>query len=171
MRHPLTKLSFLVILLYLTACTKTTDIKTTAYTGTDTILSSTGNEQAPIPPGAWNLISDSTFEGVGLGNRPVDSTGLSGDYFSFSTDGYVYTKEGNLLDTLTYQMVSDSTVIISHFGIIINGIPDTCTITGLGANSLTGSNDSGQTPETIVIESPFFLTPGGEFWRKVTLSR
>jgi len=170
MRHPSGKLSFLLILLYLTACTKTTDIKTTG-TGTNTTLSSTGNEQAPIPPGAWNLISDSTFEGVGSANHPVDSTGQPGDYFSFSTDGYVYTKEGNLLDTLTYQMVSATTAVISHFGIIINGIPDTSTIAGLGANSLTGSNDSGQTPDTLVIESPFFLTPGGEFWRKVTLSR
>ena len=76
-----------------------------------------------------------------------------------------------MLDTLTYQMVSATTAVISHFGIIINGIPDTSTIAGLGANSLTGSNDSGQTPDTLVIESPFFLTPGGEFWRKVTLSR
>jgi hypothetical protein len=158
MRHPSAKLSFLAILLYLTACTKTT-------------LSSTGNEQAPIPPGAWNLISDSTFEGVGSANHPVDYTGQPGDYFSFSTNGHVYTKEGNVLDTLTYQQFSDSTIFISDFGIIANGIPDTSTITGLGANSLTGSNDSGQTPDTLVIESPFDITPGGEFWRKVTLSR
>jgi hypothetical protein len=56
-------------------------------------------------------------------------------------------------------------MIISHFGLTANGIPDTCTITGL-----TGNLTSGQTGQRIVIESPFFLTPGGEFWRKVTLS-
>jgi hypothetical protein len=117
-------------------------------------------------PNKWDLISDSAIEGVGLGNHPVDYTGEAGDYFSFGTNGYVYTKEGNALDTLTYEMVSGSAIIISEFGLIINTVPDTCTITGL-----TGNLTSGPTGQTIVIESPLFLTPGGEFWRKVTLSR
>jgi hypothetical protein len=157
MRNPSGKLPLLAILLYLTACTKTT-------------VSSNEGESAS-PANKWNLVTDSTFEGVGLANHPVDYTGEPGDYFSFSTNGHVYTKEGNVLDTLTYQQFSASTIFISDFGIIGNGIPDTSTITGLGTNSLTANNGSDPTPQTIVIESPFAITPGGEFWRKVTLSR
>jgi hypothetical protein len=63
-------------------------------------------------------------------------------------------------------MVSDTSIIISDFGLFVNNIPDTCTITGLTAN-----NGLGLTVQVIVIESPFFPTPGGEFWRKVTLRR
>jgi len=46
-------------------------------------------------------------------------------------------------------------------------VSTTDTIKGLGANSLTTTS----TGQTIVIESPWFPTPGGLFWRKVTLSR
>lgn len=151
MKHASGKLSLLVVLLCWTACTKTTSSNATES-------AVTGNK--------WNLVTDSTFEGVGSSNHPVDYTGVPGDYFSFGTDGYVYTKEGNMLDTLTYHQFSDTSIVISDFGVILNGVPDTCTITGL-----TGNLDSGNTAQTIVIESPFFLTPGGEFWRKVTLSR
>jgi hypothetical protein len=63
-------------------------------------------------------------------------------------------------------MVSDTSIVISNFGLIVNDVPDTSTITALTAN-----NGLGLTVQIIVIESPFFLTPGGEFWRKVTLSR
>ena len=152
MKHPTGKLWFLVILLYLTACTKTA-------------VPSNDNGMASIT-GKWNLVNDSTFEGAGSSNHLVVYTGETGDYFNFSTNGYAYTKEGTVLDTITYRMVSDTSIIISDFGLILNGIPDTSTIAGLAANN--GLNPMVQ---IIVIESPFFLTPGGEFWRKVTLSR
>jgi hypothetical protein len=151
MQHPPGKLSLLVLLLCFAACAKTTG---------------SSNENSAGPPNKWNLVSDSFYYGVGAGNHPVDYAGVPGDYFSFSTNGYVYTKEGNVLDTLTYQLVSDSRIIISDFGLIANGVQDTSTLTGL-----TGSIDSGNMADTIVIESPFDLTPGGEFWRKVTLGR
>jgi len=147
-------LSFLAFLLNFTACSKS---------GRSSL--STENEQ--LGPGDWNLVTDSTFEGVAQNNHPVDYTGQPGDYFSFTTDGHVYTREGGVLDTLTYKMVSDSTIIISDFGFIANGVSPTDTIKGLGANSLTTTS----TGQTIVIESPWFPTPGGLFWRKVTLSR
>jgi hypothetical protein len=153
--HPSGKLSFLAVLFCFAACTKSAKSSTEINQG---------------GPGHWNLVNDSTFEGVGSSNHPVNYTGQAGDYFSFSTDGYVYTKEGEVLDTLTYRMVSATRTIISDFGLIINGIPDTSTITGLGATSLTVNNE-GDTVQTIVIESPLFPTPGGVFWRKVTLSR
>jgi hypothetical protein len=153
MKLSLVSLSFLAFLLNLTACTKSAKPSL-----------STENEQ--LGAGDWNLVTDSTFEGVAQNNHAVDYTGRPGDYFSFTTDGHVYTREGEVLDTLTYKVVSDSTIIISDFGVIANGVPDTSTITGLTVNN--GLDITGQ---TIVIESPFFLTPGGEFWRKVTLSR
>jgi len=152
MKHPSGMLSFVAALLYLTACTKTA-------------VSSNKYEPTRLT-GKWNLVNDSTFEGAGFSNHQVDYTGEAGDYFSFSANGYVYTKEGAVLDTLTYRMISDTSIIISNFGLILNGVPDTSTITGLTAN-----NGLGLTGQIIDIESPFFLTPGGEFWRKVTLSR
>jgi hypothetical protein len=155
MKHPSAKLPLLAILLYLAACTKK------AVSSNDPAGSA----------GKWNLVNDSTFEGVGPSNHSVDYTGQAGDYFSFSTNGHVYTKEGELRDTLTYRLVSDSSIIISGFGLIVNGVPDSSIITGLGANSLIASIGVGAASQVISIESPFFLTPGGEFWRKVTLSR
>ena len=152
MKSPLGKLSFLVVLLYLTACTKKSG-------------SSNDTESAGIT-GKWNVISDSTFEGAGSWNHPVDYVGRPGDYFNFSSNGSVYTEESLVPNVLTYRMVSDTRIIISDFGLIANGVQDTSTITDLTVNSV-----SNNTAQTIVIESPLDLTPGGEFWRKVTLTR
>ena len=154
MKLPLVTLSFLAALVHFTACTKSAK-------------SSLSTENEQLGPGAWNLVTDSTFEGIAQNNHPVDYTGQPGDYFNFTTDGHVYTREGGLLDTLTSKMVSDSTIIISDFGLTINGVPPTDTIKGLGVNSLT----TAATGQTITIESPWFPTPAGLFWRKVTLSR
>jgi hypothetical protein len=152
MKPSLIKLPFFAVLLYLTACTKT--------------AGSSNESESDDITGKWNLISDSTFEGVGSTNHPVNYKGVSGDYFDFSAIGSVYTKEGLALDTLTYKMVLDSSIIISDFGLILNGVQDTSTVSGLSAGAI-----SGLSAQIIVIESPFELTPGGEFWRKVTLSR
>jgi hypothetical protein len=155
MKLPLATLAFLAFLLSFTACSKSAKSS----------LSSTGDEQ--LGAGDWNVVTDSTYEGVAQNNHPVDYTGQLGDYFSFTTDGHLYTREGGVPDTLTYKMVSDSTIIISDFAYTANGVSPTDTIKGLGANSLTTVT----TGDTIVIESPWFGTPGGLFWRKVTLSR
>lgn len=152
MKLTLRKLLFLAILLYLGACTKTT-------------VSSNQNS-VPDITGMWNLVNDSTFEGVGTSNHLVDYVGEAGDFFIFTTNGYVFTREGTVLDTLTFRQVSDSSIIISDFGLFSNSVPDTSTI-----RSLTAINGLGITVQTMVIESPFFPTPGGAFWRKVTLSR
>jgi hypothetical protein len=152
MRPITTKLSFLVILLYLTACTK---------------KAVTSNQnQTPNITGKWSLVTDSTFEGVGTANHPVDYTGEGSDYFIFNTDGSVHTKEGNVPDTLVYQLLSNDRMVISQFGLAVNGVTDTCTVSGL-----TAANGLGLSVQFIYIESPRFLTPGGAFWRKVTLRR
>jgi hypothetical protein len=153
MKLPIVNLSFLAILpflaflLYLTACKKSKE-------------SSNGTGLTSIT-GKWNLLTDSTFVGVGTGNHEVDYTGEPGDYFDFNTNGTVYTKEGDVLDTLTYRLLSDTTMIISDFG--VSG--DTCTV-----NSMTVSNGEG-TGQFIYITSPFLFSPGGTFGRKVSLVR
>lgn len=152
MNHPSGKLSFLVALLYLTACAKSDS-------------SSSQNNQAGLT-GKWNLVNDSAFKGVAQYNHLVSYNGEAGDYFNFSTNGYMYTKENTMFDTLSYTIFSDTSIIISSFGLIANGVPDTSIITGLKVNnSLIGN------VQTIVIESHLGITPGGEFWRRVTLSR
>lgn len=151
MKHP-GKLSFLAVLLYLTACTKT---------GTTSI----DTETAELA-GKWNLVTDSTFEGAGTANHPVDYIGEAGDYFNFSTSGDVYTKKGTVLDTLTYRVLSTTTIAISDFGLYATDAPDTSTIT-----AMTAVSGLGLTVHYVAIASPVFLTPGGVFWRKVTLRR
>ncbi len=108
---------------------------------------------------------NSTFEGVGYSNHPVVYVGQAGDYFNFSANGVVYTKEANLLDTLIYKTVSDTSILLSGFGAILNGIPDTSKIKGLTANIGLLI-----TSQIITIESPKVFTPGGSFG-KVNLSR
>jgi hypothetical protein len=106
----------------------------------------------------WNIVTDSTFAGAGSSNHQVDYSGQPGDYFDIRTDGHIYTKEGAVLDTLSFTLVSDTTIIIQPFGFTVNGLPPTSHITNLTLNSVT-------------IASPFFPSPGGEFGRKVSLSR
>ncbi len=108
--------------------------------------------------GHWSIVTDSTFAGAGLSNHPVDYIGRAGDYFDINANGNIYTKEGVVLDTLSYSNVSDTTIIISPFGITLNGVPETSHIIAFTAHSL-------------VIDAPKILTPGGVFGRKISLSR
>jgi hypothetical protein len=106
--------------------------------------------------GKWSVVSDSTFIGVGVNNHPVDYRGQPGDYFDFRTDGHVYTKEGTVLDTLSYSSVPTG-IVVQSFGITLNQVPEI-------SNVMFTAN-------TAIIDAPILLTPGGEFGRKVTLSR
>ena len=106
----------------------------------------------------WNILNDATFIGVGINNHPVSYAGQIGDYFDFRTDGYIYIKEGTMLDTLSYSLTSDTTILIASFGIILNGVPGVSRITNLTTHGVT-------------INAPLVLTPGGAFGRKVNLTR
>jgi hypothetical protein len=112
----------------------------------------------PSITGKWNIVTDSTYAGVGAGNHPVAYAGQPGDYFNFQANGVVYTKEGAVLDTLTYKLISNTQIVISQFGITLNGVPET-------------SNITEDTDNYLVIKAPGIITPGGIFGRKVTLSR
>jgi len=105
----------------------------------------------------WNIVSDSTYTGVGINNHAVAYAGQPGDYFNVTANGVIYTKEGAVMDTLTYQLVTDSTMIVSSFGVTLNGVPAT-------SHFLFTSN-------TMNISAPVVATPGGLFGRKITLSR
>lgn len=106
----------------------------------------------------WNIVYDSTYSGVGSGNHLVTYTGNTGDYFDFNSNGNLYIRERAKRSTLSYTIINDTTLIISTFGITINGIPDTTNITGLDDHHAT-------------LLAPFFATPGGVFGRKVQLVR
>jgi len=108
--------------------------------------------------GKWNIVYDSTYSGVGSANREVNYCGQAGDYFNFVNDSIIYTKEGSALDTLNYRFTSSNTIIISSFGIILNGVPETSQIINLTSNNL-------------IIVAPVMPTPAGAFGRKVGLSR
>jgi hypothetical protein len=107
----------------------------------------------------WNIVTDSTFAGAGITNHAVDYSGQPGDYFDIRANGYIYTKEGAVLDTLSYTLLSDTTIIIKPFGLAVNSVPPISGhITNLTLNSVN-------------IASPEFATPGGLFGRRLSLSR
>ena len=105
----------------------------------------------------WNILSDSSYVGAGLSNHPVVHLGVPGDYFDVTTKGIIYTNEGGVLDTLTYQLLTDSTIVIPAFGVTLNGVPP------ISKYSFTAS--------TMRIASPTYLTPGGIFGRTINLYR
>jgi hypothetical protein len=105
----------------------------------------------------WNIVSDSAYVGAGFSNHLAVNLGQPGDYFNVTTNGLIYTNEGGKLDTLHYQLATDSTIVISAFGITLNGVPAT------SHYSFTAS--------TMNISSPTIATPGGLFGRKISLSR
>jgi len=106
--------------------------------------------------GNWNIETDSTFQGVGLNNHAVNYVGIPGDYFDFRNDGNVYIKESKTFDTLSYKLISDTSIIIKSFGVIQNGIPEISHITNLSAYHAS-------------IFAPIELTSGGKFGRTVRL--
>ena len=118
----------------------------------------TSANSAAVISGKWNLISDSTFQGVGASNHPFNYIGQAGDYFDFRGDGNVYTKESSLFDTLSYDLISDTSIIIGSFGLIANGVPEVSQIITL-------------TADDVIIYAPVDLTPGGEFGRTVRLHK
>jgi hypothetical protein len=115
------------------------------------------NESLSIA-GKWRIITDSSFAGVGLNNHPVNYIGHEGDYFDFGADGKLYVNENNILNRYNYTSTSATTLIIDSFGITMNGVQDTSVITY-------------ESPHTIIIYTPFIMTPGGTFGRKVHLTR
>ncbi len=135
------------IVLIFVSCTKqnATDSYKNAYASSNAIQEK------------WNIITDSFYSGVGIGNHLTAYVGKNGDYFDFKNDGNIYVKEDTGFDTLSYHLIFDSTIIIESFGLTLNGIPDTSRLI------LTDHSAS--------IISPEEITPGGIFERRIYLSK
>lgn len=58
------------------------------------------NGNNPALTGVWSIVFDSSYTGVTLNNHSINYVGQTGDYFDIRTDGFIYTKEGLVLDTL-----------------------------------------------------------------------
>ena len=116
-----------------------------------------GSQLASQINGKWKLVSDNTYQGVGILNHSMLYTGQPGDYFDFRADGNLYTRENSSFDTLHYQIVSDTTIIVESFGLTLNGVPETSHITFTRQNA--------------TIAAPVVTTPGGVFGRNVQLVR
>jgi len=107
--------------------------------------------------GEWNIVSDSSYVGVGAGNHLTVYDGQPGDYFDFSSDGKLYIKKNGTLDTLYYNSTSNVTMTTASY-------PDSMrtsqqyTIYNLSAHNAT-------------ITTGIFETQGGVFGRTVTLDR
>ncbi|MGC4023464.1 MAG: hypothetical protein QM734_16700 [Cyclobacteriaceae bacterium] len=98
--------------------------------------------------GRWNVSSDFYYDGVGLGNHAVTYAGQLGDYFNFSSNGMLYTKEGSTLDTLSYQFLQGSVSIDRNVYQIENS-----------------------SSYSVTLYWPGEVTPGGQFSRKIVLTR
>jgi hypothetical protein len=108
--------------------------------------------------GKWNIVVDSTTVGVGINNYFKEYKGQAGDYFDFRTDGFVYSKEGAVLDKLNYNLVSDTSIVINSFILWDGSIPPKIHIRDFTDHSVT-------------IYIPWLVSPGGAFGRELRLSR
>ncbi len=124
----------------------------TGITNTDTITPGT------IITGIWKLVSDSTFRGAGEINNAYNYQGKPADYFDFRTDGYVYTQEDGVLDTFSYNYHLPEDTSLYMANITADGVPKNFHISTFTAHSFVGATQ-------------IYATPGGEFGRKITLSR
>ena len=63
--------------------------------------------------GRWNIVNDSSA----LLNLPGHNYyGTAKDYFEFTTDGILYTKEGDYLDTANYTLANDTLNVVQLYG-------------------------------------------------------
>jgi hypothetical protein len=141
----------------------------TAVKSDSTAINSTPTNPVQPPPGPdniqvlvakWNLVRDSVFNS--MGNFPAARTsaynGTPGDYFDFRTDGKCYTKEGNVYDTLNYSITTNHLVVLSKFGINVNGSYEPNIVPVLTDHAAT-------------IQTQFLATPDGFYLRYIYLKK
>ncbi len=102
--------------------------------------------------GKWNVVTDSTYSGTAFHENKIYYAGKPNDCFDFRNDGKLYSKEGTTLDTATYQLTSDTTILIDSIGFPAGRIKN-LTAHHANINFFSG------------------LTPFGFWWRRVSLSR
>jgi hypothetical protein len=108
----------------------------------------------------WNLVRDSVYNS--MGNFPAGRTSAynsaPGDYFDFRADGKCYTKEGNVYDTLAYTITANHRVVLSKFGIDVNGSYEPNIVPVLTDHKAT-------------IQTQFLATPDGFYLRYLYLKK
>ncbi len=111
----------------------------------------TDNNNLGSVVGRWNVVNVET--------SGVNYTGKNGDYFEFTANGSLYTKEGTALDTFTYSMRADTAIILTPPP-ITHGLSVFGSITTFTAHRL-------------VINGPYPITPGGliDIGSSISLSR
>jgi hypothetical protein len=109
--------------------------------------------------GKWRVVTDSTYNSFLMTQTQRGYAGITGDYYDFRTDGKIYTNEAGTRDTLTYNMVNDTTIQIQGFGWVFNGSQDYSYLKYSGNNA------------NVSIKSANALTPAGYGWRHVNLTR
>ncbi|HZY38102.1 MAG TPA: hypothetical protein VFE53_15710 [Mucilaginibacter sp.] len=118
-----------------------------------------GNMNGPMSlAGKWQLVQDS-ISNSWLKTSAVTTNyiGVAGDYFDFRSDGFCYTKEGDAYDTLAYKQVSQKSIILQNFGLVVNGATEASVVT--------------QTGTTANITTQNILSPAGTIFREVNLKR
>jgi hypothetical protein len=101
--------------------------------------------------GRWNVVNVET--------GGVNHAGQAGDYFEFTANGALYTKEGKALDTFTYAMRADTAIVMTPPP-ITQGLSLFGSITTFTAHSL-------------IINGPYPISPGGpiDIESSIVLSR
>lgn len=108
--------------------------------------------------GSWNIVTDTSFGGIGINNGEYDYTGQPGDYYDFRTDSTIYSSEHGILDSFSYKRLSDTSIAISPFGQDLSAFAQPTYIRALTVHSVT-------------IITPVFLSPAGKQGRMLHLAR
>jgi len=108
--------------------------------------------------GKWNLNIDSIYTSGIAGPKIEVYHGISTDYWDFRVDGKLYIQEGTLLDTLNFNILTDSTMFIDSFGTIINGQAQASSILSCSRHQA-------------IIRSAILPTPDGIYIRTIFLVR
>jgi len=137
----------------------------------DSTTTNTGVTGTPVQPpvgpaniqvlvAKWSLVRDSIYDS--MGNFPAARTstynGIAGDYYDFRADGKCYTKEGNVYDTLNYSITPGHLVVLSKFGINVNGSYEPNIVPVLTDHDAT-------------IQTQFLATPDGFYLRYIYLKK
>jgi len=118
---------------------------------------SSGDGQISIQK-MWTLVSDSTYSSIGIAAQRFGRAGTPTDYWDFRGDGHVYTKEGTILDTMSYTLNTPTTITISDFIWAFGLKSAVCTIKNLTAHE-------------VVIRSNETIPPGWPVTRVLHLRR
>lgn len=146
-------------------------VKTPNATGGTSNNVSTGGAVAFIDPtkliGKWSLAKDSTFSYIDTAMIHTKVyIGTADDYFDFRINGKVYISENGVLDSMSFGMPTDTTVVFDKS----NGVQ----ISGNGTATSVPTLQNVINPFTsnsARITYVYLVGPGGTFGRTVYLIR